>query len=271
MSVTEEKSRAELSAFIESYWRYEGHPEDDLLLFPDGTFSLLVASHGFACGAQCFSHGIYLLPIHLNAVSIQSAKVLMGIRFKAFSLPNLFPAGHQDLSGFIALKELGCTPALHALSREILTVNDPEKSASLLQLLAYELLSTHFSVRQSLREKVNYVLDRKGQIRIEEMAAHFSVSRQALHKHFTSALKVSPKQLSAVWQLNHFFTLAQEEKESLTSNALDAGYYDQAHFIRQFSSRFGVAPGTFLRTNQGILSFAKDSMIKRFTHYYDPE
>lgn len=271
MSVTEEKSRAELSAFIESYWRYEGHPEDELILFPDGTFSLLVAPSGFSCGVQHFPRGIYLLPIHLNPVILQTSNVLMGIRFKAFSLPNLLPANTENISGFLSLQDLGCTPALQALSKKLLSEKDAEEAAQLLQVFAYELLSTNFSVHQSLREKVNYVLDRKGQVRIDEMAEHFGVTRQALHKHFSAALKVSPKQLSSIWQLNHFFTLANIENESLTANALDAGFYDQAHLIRNFSTRFGMSPGTYLRTNKGMLSFAKDSMIKRFSNYYDPE
>lgn len=272
MSVTEEKSRDELSSFIESYWRYEGHAQDELILFPDGTFSLIVAPSGFLCNARhTFSPGIYLLPIHLHSLYFQSSDCLMGIRFKAFSFPNIFPFGVQENSGFLSLKDLDCTPALQALSRKVLQEKDPEEAASLLQLLAYELLQSNFKIQQSLREKVNYVLHRKGQIRIEEMARHFGVSRQALHKHFSAALKISPKQLSSVWQLNHFFTLANFEEASLTENALDAGFYDQAHLIRNFSTQFGTAPGTFLRANKGMLSFARDSMIKRFSHYYDPE
>ena len=127
------------------------------------------------------------------------------------------------------------------------------------------------NVNLDLRDKVNYILDSKGQIRVEQMAKEFGVSRQALHKNFKQNLLITPKELAAIWQLNHFFTLADQSNDSLTGLAIDAGYYDQAHFINSFKLKFGMSPKQFIKANEQVFNFAKDSMSKRFNNYYDPE
>ena len=50
------------------------------------------------------------------------------------------------------------------------------------------MLNKRFQVNLSLRDKVNYILDLKGQIKIGDMAKEFGVSRQALHKSFKQNL-----------------------------------------------------------------------------------
>ncbi len=41
--------------------------------------------------------------------------------------------------------------------------------------------------------------------------------------------------------------IATGEAEDLTSLALDLGYFDLAHFTRQFTSAMGQAPGAYAR------------------------
>ena len=274
MILSEEKSKAELSTFIESYWCFEGNGVDDLVFFPDGTFNIFYAPDEFVLKNEhtLFKSGVYMVPISSVPTRISTKQRIYGIRFKAFSLLNVF---NKDIRPNMLLTNLEAFTPKNFSLKHITGMFDPEQNiseiTSELEKIAFELLRKKFNVNVHLRDKVNYILDNKGQIKIEEMAQEFGLSRQALHKDFKKNLLVTPKELSAIWQLNHFFTLSDKTDDSLTGVALDAGYYDQAHFINSFKMKFGMSPSKFLTSNPHVFKFAKESMLKRFNNYYDPE
>ena len=274
MNFSEIKSKAELSTFIESYWHFESDGINSLVFFPDGTFNIFFATEPFylANSTKTCQPGAYLMPISSFPVYINSQKDIYGIRFKAFSLLNILDKNIKgltilnDLEDFTGEKSI-ITDSQSAFKAEM----DLAEIVGYLEKIAFELLNKRFSVNLNLRDKVNYILDMKGQIKISEMAKEFGISRQALHKNFKQHLMISPKELSAIWQLNHFFTLTDEIDDSLTGKALDAGYFDQAHFINTFKSRFGLSPTQFMKVKPEVFNFAKDHMTKRFSNFYDPE
>src|SRR5690606_20593197 len=87
----------------------------------------------------------------------------------------------------------------------ILLCEQNEFSASRMhhENLAFDLLNHSFSINENLRYKVNYILNRKGDIRIETLCAELGISRQALHKSFKDGLGIGPKDLAKTWRLNH--------------------------------------------------------------------
>ena len=274
MTLSEEKSRAELSAFIESYWCFESDGTDNLVFFPDGTFNIFFASEQFVLQNDSTIHapGVYMVPLFSHPVSIFSKSNIYGIRFKAFSLHNIFAKNISQL-GMVNNME-----TLYAEDKALLNFRklfkgkkDPEEIILLLETVGFELLNKNFRVNANLRDKVNYILDLKGQVRVSDMADEFNLSRQGLHKYFKQNLLITPKELSAIWQLNHFFTLSVGSEDSLTEKALDAGYYDQAHFIHSFKRKYGVSPSQFMRSNSRLFVYAKENMARRFNNYYDPE
>lgn len=270
----EAKSRAELSAFIESYWCSGADANEDFLLFPDGTFNVLFTAGTFSCNLSTrdFRPGMYIIPITTVPVRIRASQPLFGIRFKAFSMGNLFGVSLQNLNLISPMEEVYPDDRrIRQLCQWMLKCHSEEDTFMLLEAVSFELLCRNFHVNQSLRAKVNYILDQKGQIRVQEMADHFGISRQALHTQFLKTLKISPKQLCVIWQLNHFFTLTAESEENLTARALDAGFYDQAHFNNRFREIYNITPSHFVRLNHHMFSHARENMIRRFSNYYDPE
>ncbi len=274
MTLSEEKSKAELSTFIESYWCFDGEGREEHVLFPDGTFNIFFASDSFIVGNNqaVYRSGMYLVPISSIPVRLFSRKPIYGIRFKAFSLHNLFKSNLRQLDLVNNMEALCAGEKNLRRFRSLFEgKNEVPEIIAALELVAFELLCKNLEVDRHLREKVNYILDQKGQVRVNDMAKIFGLSRQGLHKHFTCNLLVSPKELSAIWQLNHFFTISNEGEDSLTGYALDAGFYDQSHFNRSFRERFGTTPSQFIRNNHKAFVYARESMVRRFSNYYDPE
>ena len=85
-----------------------------------------------------------------------------------------------------------------------------------------------------------------GKIRVRTLADDLGISQDALEKHFRRIVGASPKQFATIVRLRQAVELSRESP-SLTALALDAGYYDQSHFIRDFRAITGDAPGHFFQ------------------------
>lgn len=274
MVLSENKSTKALSTFVESYWRFEAGDKEQLIFFPDGTFNIFFATEQFVLVNDRTIHaaGVYLTPITSVPVELFSRKNIYGIRFKAFSLVNLFAKNISSLGLINNIETLySSEKALNNLRKMFVEKQSPEEITAILEMISFELLTKNFTVNASLRDQVNYILDLKGQVRISEMAGIFGVTRQGLHKHFKQSIFVSPKELAAIWRLNHFFTLSGSSDDTLTGKALDAGFYDQAHFIHCFKEKYSLAPTQFIKAKTPAFLYARESMSKRFSNYYDPE
>ena len=271
MSIDEIKSRAELSRFIESYWHFNGCIQPDLVLLPDGTFHVIIVTSTFLWENMEFPSGIYLVPISTQPIHIVSSGCIFGIRFKAFSLQNIIGKKAGLVKRINELETLiPGTFNKEIIQSDLGGLAELKEKKSALENLAFDLLNKQYFINEQLRAQVNYILDRKGDIRVSELCSEMSITRQGLHKNFVASLGIGPKELAMTWKLNHYFTLLSQE-QSLTETAIDAGFFDQAHSINSFKTRWNVSPGSLRRSDPHFFQYAQDTMRKRFSNFFDPE
>lgn len=90
----------------------------------------------------------------------------------------------------------------------------------------------------------------KGNIRIKELAAQLHISQSPLEKRFRQIVGASPKKFASIVRFKH--TLQQyNPHNSLTDLGYEAGFYDQAHFIKEFSHFTGETPEDFFSGRGG--------------------
>jgi AraC-like DNA-binding protein len=271
MKLQEIKSKAELSKFIESYWYFDGALQPELILLPDGTFNVIVAQHSFSCGVQEFPKGLYLIPITTKPIRLVTKGNLYGIRFKAFSMSNIVGKKAGLIKNINLLETVTAgTLNANAIQGEFSKEIELELRKNALENLAFDLLNHKYELDEQLRLQVNYILERKGDLKISALCEKAGITRQGLHKNFIQSLGIGAKELALTWKLNHFFTL-MSDSDSLTGTALDAGFYDQAHCINAFKNTWQLSPGNLQKSNPDLYDFAKESMTKRFNNFYDPE
>lgn len=84
-----------------------------------------------------------------------------------------------------------------------------------------------------------------GHVSIESLAGQLGIGRRQLERLFRLQVGVSPREFAA---LTRFEWSAQQLRAGRPSAALarEAGYADQAHFIRHFVKRTGQTPGRFV-------------------------
>ncbi|PVV08016.1 MAG: hypothetical protein B6D77_12630 [gamma proteobacterium symbiont of Ctena orbiculata] len=89
---------------------------------------------------------------------------------------------------------------------------------------------------------------------LPQQAERYNKSKRWLQKRYDEVYGMSFKQIQSnlrfqsthqkLWQ-----TLARRQPISLTELAYHSGYFDQAHFIKDFKRYTGMTPGQYLKTN----------------------
>jgi AraC-like DNA-binding protein len=89
---------------------------------------------------------------------------------------------------------------------------------------------------------------------LPQQAERYNKSKRWLQKRFDEVYGMSFKQIQSnlrfqkahqeLWQ-----TLSRRQSISLTELAYRNGYFDQAHFIKDFKRYTGMTPGKYLKTN----------------------
>lgn len=84
----------------------------------------------------------------------------------------------------------------------------------------------------------------KGNLRIKELTEQLFISQSPLEKRFRQAVGASPKKYASIVRLKN--VIQQFDKaNSLTELGYITGFYDQAHFIKEFKTFTGETPEKF--------------------------
>lgn len=93
--------------------------------------------------------------------------------------------------------------------------------------------------------------EREGHVPIPALAQEFAISQRQLERLYQSQVGMSPKQYSQLLRIETArLALKQMNEQSTTRLAVDLGFYDQAHFIREFRAVIGMTPYAYLKRNR---------------------
>lgn len=96
-----------------------------------------------------------------------------------------------------------------------------------------------------IREVCKQIIARNGAVDIKGLTSFANLSLSSLERKFTKIVGVSPKQFVRIKRFHHALKLMTKPILTLTDIAHTCGYYDQAHFIRDFESFTGQPPSLF--------------------------
>lgn len=91
---------------------------------------------------------------------------------------------------------------------------------------------------------------------IETLAREFNLSERQFRRRFEAAVGLRPKRFARLVRFQRVFEQRQESDAGAWSEvALDCGYYDQAHFNRDFRAFTGVRPRDLIRDADPLTAF----------------
>jgi methylphosphotriester-DNA--protein-cysteine methyltransferase len=95
-------------------------------------------------------------------------------------------------------------------------------------------------------EAIQKIKRSKGDIKVKELLASLPISRDPFEKRFRKITGTSPKHFAAIIRLKNLIE-NYTDAISFTEAAYSAGYYDQAHFIKDFRAFTGQTPHDFFK------------------------
>lgn len=163
--------------------------------------------------------------------------------------------GHSSASlppGSTPLKDLN--KGFEQLSEQIAQAQSSAQALPIFEQFVLQQLHTAKTIKPFLIHAYNMIFDSHGQVKVSEICDAVNVSRQHIHQYFKEKIGLSPKAYAKIVRLRHTVdTIYTHKNKSLTQIALDAGYFDQAHFISDFKAILGQTPRSFFQQKQFII------------------
>lgn len=167
----------------------------------------------------------------------------VGVRF----LPTMFPQLFNKNASEISNQSVGLNLILPAISEFI--KNTFLSNHSLLEIknkwdeyLLELIVKNDFNSDHRLYDAIDLILEHKGMVQVEN-ELKTGISPRQLRRLFKYYIGDTPKTFSKVVRFQNILR-AKPSTQSLKKNKLfyDIGYYDQAHFIKDFKNFYGVTP-----------------------------
>ena len=251
------KPKPPLSKFVDSFWLYEGYePEQNTeRILPTGTLELVInlrqnelrfydaerpenCSHlsgavvsgasgrGFAPAAEAFIIGVHFKP---------------GGAFPFLGLP----AG--DLADTHVDLETLWGPSAGRLRERLCEARTSVERFQLLQ----EALSSRLCHGVEQHYAVSAALEMFGKNqagpRVREAAKYLGLSQRRLIQVFKAEVGMTPKLFSRIQRFQQTRTFIQHNRSiNWADLAVDLGYFDQSHFIREFLEFSGLSPNDYI-------------------------
>lgn len=243
-----------LRPFIQCYWQIMSDlplasPSTELL-HPDGGLGMILnfgaplVYEGNKIRADCFMDGIHTKTRRLTMAGHIDA---IGIRFNPGGASRFFPVPLSEINNStLNLSELALDQFTEFCQEEKET-NPNGDILSFVDGLLLEMLTEprHADLlAHALREKIKAS---GGMASISNIIEGGGKSYRQLERLFKRYVGMTPKQYARIVRVeNARYQLKNKSAQSCTEIGAESGFYDQAHFIREFQSIIGLSPMKYL-------------------------
>lgn len=258
MIYLERKPSKVLQKYIKCIWTIEYNgmltfSESERIL-PDGYTEIIINySDMLKCaidGTQqqfmntSFASGPFTKYIHLEA----TGKVgLLGIRFWPGMMHTFFNIPMSELTNnyfdlsFIA-KEFSKEVEYKVLSSK----NFEERYSLLDGTLLKHLMRNFAPPNRIVEEAIHEITYSNGMISVENLSEKLGISSRQLERLFNVQLGLTPKMFNRIIRFQNIFNELEANRiNNWLILALQCGYYDQAHFIKEFKQFSGMNPNSY--------------------------
>ncbi|MDR1402471.1 MAG: AraC family transcriptional regulator [Tannerellaceae bacterium] len=236
-----------LSPYIETYWISNGFTGErkSYKILPDGCVDIIFSVDKTK---NTFYAGIAGTMTTFLNVNNQNSVQMFGIRFKpmgitAFTRVSVeeFTDRNVELTSVETLfgKSFYDTLPEKQLAEEIIKHTD--------NYLINRLPYLYRSDRQIIRA-VDLIYLAKGQVSLSETASNVCLCQRHFERKFKCSIGVSPKTFAGIIRFKYALRYLRSHPHSdLLSVAVECGYYDHAHLIKDFKILSGDTPGKIRR------------------------
>ena len=267
-----------LSDFVECVWtlsaprRAAGAPPEPI--FPDGCVEVIVQLDERARslrddGRLELQPSAFLIGPLRGPLLLEPAGPMrtFGIRFRPGRAAPFLPFGVDRLAAVETAIEDAFGPAGSSLAEEIGNASTDAERVEIAGRFLLRRLGLHRAGRPSrpVAAAVRRMLA-PGRVSISALARDSGWSVRQLERRFLSETGLTPRLLARIVRFQRVFrALGGDPEADWVSVALECGYADQPHLIREFREFTGQTPAVFERAAPGLASrFVQPERLERF-------
>lgn len=239
------------SDLIERVWIAENQFSEVEMVVPPNPYVNLV----FPVSGSRYSRNNVLKDVpQIEGVSVQNALFtypsktkIIGVRFFAFGLFPFIEVQGKDIfnSSIIYPQE-----NLIADKFNTILFDTPD---SIIIDKVYDILSDLFSESRykkitSVKKFYNEYRWNDDTLTIEDYCIGLETNYTSLNRRFTEIIGISPKKFERLIKFRKSLCSLIDSNEALTSIGLNSGYFDQAHFIREFKMFLKQTPSKYKKS-----------------------
>lgn len=249
-----------LEPFVDCIWLLaapgsDGDPEPEIVL-PDGKTELIVhfgdaflklEGESYERQARVLMSGQLTERIMLKSTGEIG---VVSIRFKAAGAARFFDVPYEELVDRVvdfADFEPAFSAAIH--DRIARCESHDERLAAMVAVLE-ERLTQESREDVFVRQACQHITSSQGDYSAQDLVKLIGYSERQLERKFRKQVGITPKTLSRIVRFQKFLAMAKENDAlTLADAAAACGYYDQSHFIRDFTKFSGVSPMKYLKSS----------------------
>jgi AraC-like DNA-binding protein len=255
-----------LQPYVECFyiWEVEAHkpiyvesppPAFGSMVFNYGTtYSVQNPKYGSVVVPQSFLTGQATAPYQLNLLG----KIgMIGIVFRPAAMNTLFNLPVSEFTNErFAINEIIKGNDIRDLQDKIIeAVTHQERLSLLSQFLTIHLMKNEHRF-DAVDFTANKIVVEKGIVNVNDIMTDLFMCRRQFERKFFQKVGLSPKFYARTRRMGYLCSLiAGKRQVNWQSLFYDCGYYDQAHFIKEFTSFLGRTPTDYLRNNVELTHF----------------
>lgn len=178
---------------------------------------------------------------------------VLGIKFQPGGFRPLLGSSVSGLRGQV-VEAHETLPHVASLVDAVLAAGDfAARSEAATRWLLEQLPPTDPNVAEATRA-VSLIAQEPAMIRVDDLAERLGRSVRGVQRLFTEYVGISPKWVVRRFRMHEAAQRAAEGPVDWAALATDLGYYDQSHFVRDFTATVGVPPARYAQECSGSVS-----------------
>lgn len=224
-------------------------PENDTFasqytLMPNACGTLSLAFDGVSINAELW--GATTIPIPLGAEP-NHYSVLLLIQLSPYGLYQITRQSQMEFADKRLLLADVDHELFMLLHQAFIASKNVMELVNTCDRILYSRMEKHV-VSNALLLATTIISDSHGQVKVKEVARQTYYSERHLNRLFLAQIGVSIKNYTRLTRFNYVLKHIQKSPCIFAALSQQAGYFDQAHFDKDFKAISGVSPQKYLKT-----------------------
>jgi AraC-like DNA-binding protein len=257
-----------LSQFVENIWYYDGHHVEYKRekILPDGAIELIidlddwskkifpdeVTTEKYRTVKKAWISGERTRYIIIGSDNSN----MIGIRFKPGGAYPFFGFPISELTEWVTELDLIWGRLIYDIRDQLLEIDSPEEKLLRFETFLLEQTKRSLEPDRTMSFAI-YKLQHSPQfLAIRDLASQIGITQKHLISQFEKVVGLRPKSFARVSKFNKVLKVIEQRQQiEWASIASECGYYDQAHFIKEFHNFSGLNPSVYLTRRGEYLGY----------------